>query len=127
MLTPIWELVQPPEDLADDLGRWLPDVIPDWVLAMEPVTELSCDCSCVAHEVAVSVGWAIPGVTGLDKPAPPSVSPQVTALQQLVRAVCTTDPTVQAPAQALVDTEALLALGRELRLPSRRPRWSTRR
>ncbi len=65
-------------------------------------------------------GWAVPGVTGLDRAEPealPSVSPEIAALLlafEQVRASSIAKP----DAQALVDAEALLELEQRLRVHS---------
>ena len=64
------------------------------------------------------VGWAIPGVTGLDRPQSmqPPVSPMVVALRAAVEAVCAVAPQGLDQAQALADAGALLVLGQQLRV-----------
>ncbi|MCW2500771.1 MAG: hypothetical protein JWN87_2447, partial [Frankiales bacterium] len=106
---------EPP--LYDDAG-WpeLPDVIPDWVLEQGPLPE-PFDCGCHAEDPQPEVGWAIPGVTGRStQPALPPVSPAVASLQQAADALSATDPSRLPSAQALVDSEALLALEQQLRV-----------
>ncbi len=64
-------------------------------------------------------GWATPGVTGLDRPAPsalPAPSPVVQALVDALARVEALDPTGLPGAQALVDAQALLGVEQRLRV-----------
>ncbi len=64
------------------------------------------------QQPVAATDWAIPGVA---RPvAPVTVSPQVQALVDAVLVVGGQDPAVLAPAQALIDVQALLAAGRQL-------------
>ncbi len=105
----------------DDVWR-MPDVVPDWVLlAEQPLQDLpSGDCGCGLPDeepAGPEVGWSIPGVTGLAmSPELPAVSPAVGALQRAVARVCAADPAGLPAAQALVDSEALLAVEQQLRV-----------
>lgn len=66
------------------------------------------------------VGWAILGVTGLDRAEPealPSASPEIAALLLAFERVVASS-TVRPDAQALVDAEALLGLEQRLRVHS---------
>ena len=69
---------------------------------------------------AESVDWAIPGVTGLDRPEPdalPPVSPEISALIAAYDRVAQASP-AKSDAQALVDNEALLGLEQRMRVDS---------
>ena len=70
--------------------------------------------------VADEAGWAIPGVTGLDRAEPeglPPVSPVVAALVAAYDRVAAS-PSGQPDAQALADAEALLALQQRMHVDS---------
>ena len=103
-----------------DEGGWdeVPDVIPAWVLEQHPVLDRS-GCACeVPLEPAAEPGWAIPGVTGLSKEPDglPPVSPTVAAVQSAIQRLCATDPSGLPAAQALADSEAMLAVEQQLRV-----------
>ena len=103
-----------------DEGAWegVPDVIPAWVLEQHPVLDRS-GCACeVPLEPAAEPGWAIPGVTGLSREPVrlPPVSPTVAAVQSAIQRLCATDPAGLPAAQALADSEAMLALEQQLRV-----------
>lgn len=63
--------------------------------------------------------WATPGVTGTS-PAPVTPSPVLVELARAVERLAIIDPTLQSPEQSLADTEALLAIQRQLRVTTMR-------
>lgn len=107
------------ESLLDAPDMELPDIIPAWVLELPPLPDPPCDCcteSTAPREPAR--GWAVPGVTwGHAAPAArPALSPALLALQAAAERVCGLDPRNSSPEQALVDGEALLQVGQQLRV-----------
>ena len=108
----------PSSEVDDGACDRVPDVIPAWVLEQHPVLERS-GCACeVPPEPTQDPGWAIPGVTGLSKEplGLPPVSPTVAAVQSAIQRLCATDPAGLPAAQALADSEAMLALEQQLRV-----------
>ena len=65
-----------------------------------------------------AAAWAVPGVTGLERPVEvlPPVTAAVLRVEQAVAALEACDPTALPAAQALVDAQALLALEQRLRV-----------
>ncbi len=137
-------LLAPPEDWPGVGG--LPDVIPDWVLsdpcvASDLLLTFPCECcgrprgehsagDCAPPEDGSwsgddarpgrpsTVGWAIPGVTGLEaaQEMPPTPSREVQAVLEAVLRLERVEVTGLAGAQALVDAEVLLEAERRLRV-----------
>ena len=96
----------------------LPEVIPAWVLDEIDVERVGCGrcarstCQCEETSPEAAVGWAVPGVTGLDSVDTAPVLPPVTALMsqlgRVLDALEAVDPRDLPVAQALVDAQAAL-------------------
>jgi hypothetical protein len=107
----------------DDLDPTLPEM-PGWLLD-SPGSESGepGDCPCCVERASVVVAsvpvrWDVPGQRFGDAPevALPPVSPAVEGLQAVLARVAATVPSGLPEAQALVDLQALLQLGQELRV-----------
>ena len=112
-----FELWDPPLPDWQAADMTLPDLIPDWVLESPPLPDEPCACG-REPEPAIEAGWSVPGVTWGEPPVVrrPDPSPAVAALMLAADRVCAVDPRRLSPEQALVDGEALLEVGQQLRV-----------